>query len=136
MGERKIGGYVVRCGVVVVLGVVTALAGVGGAGATATHIGVLPDINVGSATNYGTGCSYTIQAIVDDAVAAVYIFDNGVLLRALRPSGGTALLNWVPATTGVHTLSVAQAPDTGATASIDVRVGTGHHIGYGCVVTG
>ncbi|MEV0764492.1 hypothetical protein [Nocardia sp. NPDC050435] len=106
------------------------------AGATATGVRVLPDINFGSSTNYGTGCSYTVQAFVTDPVAPVQFYDNGIPLRTLRPSGGTVLLNWVPATPGVHTISVVQAPDDVVTAVVDVRVGTGTHLGYACIVSG
>ncbi|MEV0247732.1 hypothetical protein AB0H76_14155 [Nocardia sp. NPDC050712] len=140
MGERVSGISAdrvrARVGVVAVVCAAVALLGAPGAEATATHIRVMPDINFGSSTNYGVGCSYTIQALVTDAVAPVYFYDNGIPLSAQRPTGGTALLKWVPATPGPHTISVVQAPDDVITAAVEVRVGTGTHLGYGCLVTG
>ncbi|WP_194818126.1 hypothetical protein [Nocardia sp. XZ_19_385] len=114
----------------------TALLGAPGAGATATRLGIFADINVGSATNYGTGCTYTVQAFVTDPVAPVYFYDNGIPLNTIKPTGGVAILKWVPATTGLHTLGAVQVPDDIITATVDVRVGTGQHLGYGCVVHG
>ncbi|MEV6278962.1 hypothetical protein [Nocardia sp. NPDC051832] len=114
----------------------TALLGAPGAGATATRIGVYYDINVGSATNFGTGCTYTVEALVTDPAAPVYFYDNGVPLNTVNPTGGAARFKWVPATTGIHTLSAMQVPDDVITATVDIRVGTGQHLGYGCVVFG
>ncbi|WP_156095081.1 hypothetical protein [Nocardia lijiangensis] len=111
-----------------------ALAAAPAAGATATGVGVLPDLGYGLATNYGTGCSYTIEAFLTDAVSPVSFYDNGIPLATVRPTGGVALLKWVPATPGRHTISVVQAPDEIVTADYAVSVGTGVHVGHGCVV--
>ncbi|TQM26576.1 Ig-like domain repeat protein [Nocardia bhagyanarayanae] len=113
-----------------------ALAAAPGAHATATRIGVLPDLGYGLATNFGTGCSYTIQAFVTDAVSPVSFYDNGIPLATVAPTGGVALLKWVPETPGAHTISVVQAPDRVSTAATAVPVGTGMHIGHGCAVFG
>ncbi|MEV0339576.1 hypothetical protein AB0H49_11155 [Nocardia sp. NPDC050713] len=113
-----------------------ALAAAPGAQATATRIAVLPDLGFGLATNFGTGCGYTIQAFVTDAVSPVSFYDNGIPLATVAPTGGVALLKWVPATPGVHTISVAQVPDHAITAATAVPVGTGMHIGHGCAVFG
>ncbi|MCP2293744.1 hypothetical protein SAMN04244553_0321 [Nocardia amikacinitolerans] len=113
-----------------------ALAAAPGAHATATGIGVLPDLGYGLATNFGTGCGYTIQAFVTDPVASVSFYDNGIPLATVAPTGGVALLKWVPATPGWHTISVAQVPDQVTTAATAVPVGTGMHVGHGCAVFG
>ncbi|MFI6047177.1 hypothetical protein ACIA8C_36540 [Nocardia sp. NPDC051321] len=107
-----------------------------GAGATATQVRMTPGINFGSATNYGTGCTYQAQAKVTDVVQPVVFYDNGIPFALVKPSGGVALVDWVPATQGLHTISAVQAPDDSVVASVDVRVGTGVHLGYGCNVFG
>lgn len=112
------------------------LAGAPQAAASATRVGVLPDLAYGMATNYGTSCSYTIQAFVTDAVQPVYFYDNGAPLATVRPTGGVALLKWVPPTPGHHTISVVQVPDTTRVASVTVPVGNGVHVGHGCLVFG
>ncbi|MEV0293773.1 hypothetical protein [Nocardia sp. NPDC050710] len=106
------------------------------AAATVTRIAVLPDINFGVHTNYGTGCSYTVEAFLSDAVGSVHFYDNGIPLATVAPSGGVALATWVPATPGKHTISAGQAPDGHPTASVDIRVGSGVHLGYSCLVLG
>ncbi|WP_454195762.1 hypothetical protein [Nocardia sp. Marseille-Q1738] len=106
------------------------------AGATVTQVGMYPGINFGLATNYGTGCTYTARAVVTDVVAPVVFYDNGVPFGVVRPSGGVALLTWVPATPGPHTVSAVQEPDASLVASIDVTVGNGVHLGYACAVFG
>jgi hypothetical protein len=106
--------------------------------ATVTQLGATPDTNYGLGTNYGTGCDYTLQAFVDDPVAPVSFYDNGVPIGAVRPGGASALIPWVPVTQGVHHLTALQAgqPARLPAAFIDLRVGVGVHIGYGCVVVG
>ncbi|MGW0247482.1 hypothetical protein ACWDYH_12675 [Nocardia goodfellowii] len=126
----------VRLGVVAAACAAAALLGPPTAGATVTRIGVFADTNVGSATNYGTGCTHTVQAFVTDPVAPVYFYDNGIPLATIEPSGGVAILKWVPATPGTHTLSAVQVPDDRVTATIALRVGVGTHIGYSCIVNG
>lgn len=130
----------VRAGAVAVaLGAATtALGGVVApdAGATVSRLGALPGVNFGAATNYGTGCTSTLHAIVDDPVAPVTFYDNGAVLATIAPSGGGAFLNWVPATTGVHHLAAVQGPDDQVVATLDLRVGTGMHMGTGCNVFG
>ncbi|RJO73604.1 hypothetical protein D5S18_20650 [Nocardia panacis] len=104
------------------------------AGADVVGIGVLPGINYGFGTNYGTGCTYTIRARVSDPVAPVTFYDNGSVLGTVRPSGGIALLDWVPAGIGMHTLSADQPADD--PARTEVRVAEGRHVGYACAVFG
>ncbi|MFE7746942.1 hypothetical protein [Nocardia sp. NPDC057455] len=106
------------------------------AGATVTQVGMYPGINFGSVTNYGTGCTYTARATVTDIVAPVVFYDNGVPFGVVRPSGGVALIDWVPATQGPHTISAVQEPYAPYVASIDLPVGEGVHLGYACVVRG
>ncbi|MGK8490021.1 hypothetical protein [Nocardia asiatica] len=106
------------------------------AGATVTQVGMYPGVNFGMATNYGTGCLYTARATVTDVVAPVVFYDNGVPFGVVRPSGGVALIDWVPATQGPHTISAVQEPYAPYVASIDLRVGEGVHLGYACAVLG
>ncbi|WP_107658815.1 hypothetical protein [Nocardia suismassiliense] len=130
---------VVRMRVGVVAGVmgVAAVAAVGvapGVGAMVTQVGMAPGISFGSSTNYGTGCRYQARATVTDVVQPVVFYDNGIPFAVTRPSGGTALVDWVPATPGLHTISAVQAPDDRIVAGVDIRVGNGMHVGNGCVV--
>ncbi|MEU7628688.1 hypothetical protein AB0C34_01700 [Nocardia sp. NPDC049220] len=101
---------------------------------TVTQVGMYPGVNFGSATNYGSGCTYTARAAVTDAVSPVVFYDNGVPFGMVRPSGGVALIDWVPAAPGAHTVSAIQEPDGSAVASIDIQVGNGMHLGYACAV--
>lgn len=104
------------------------------AGATVVQVSVTPDLNVGIRTNYGTGCSYTVRARLSEAVTPVTFYDNGVAIATVPPAGGgLALLNWVPAYEGDHTLQAAQ-PGGGTAPSVQVFVGRGAHIGYACWV--
>ncbi|WP_067649472.1 hypothetical protein [Nocardia harenae] len=106
------------------------------AGATATQMRVLGDINFGSATTYGTGCTYTVQVLVTNAIEPVTLLDNGIPIAVRIPDSGNALFTWIPAVPGPHRLEAVQAPDREPTVAGDVRVGTGVHLGYACVVTG
>ncbi|WP_433658160.1 hypothetical protein ACQPW1_40080 [Nocardia sp. CA-128927] len=136
MTDRTIRMRVGAVAGIVGIAAVAALSAVPNAGATVTQIGMLPGINAGSATNYGTGCSYQARATLTDVVQPVVFYDNAVPFAVVKPSGGTALADWVPATQGLHTISAVQAPDDSVIASVDVRVGTGVHLGYGCNVFG
>ncbi|MFD0361430.1 hypothetical protein ACFQZZ_08215 [Nocardia sp. GCM10030253] len=106
------------------------------AGAAVRQLGVFPDNAYGLATNYGTGCAYTLEAILTQAVDPVFFYDNGVPLGGIAPSGGVALFKWVPTTLGRHTLAALQLPDNRVVATVDIRVGTGVHVGWACVVFG
>lgn len=113
-------------------GVFAALVAAPPAEAVVTRVGVMPDINFGFDTNYGTGCSHTVEAILTEAVTPVTFYDNGVPFATVPPSGGVALVTWVPSTMGLHTLRAVQGVDTGA--YVQVEVGEGVHVGYGCLV--
>ncbi|MFE7797508.1 hypothetical protein [Nocardia sp. NPDC057440] len=106
------------------------------AGAAVRQLGVFPDNAYGLATNYGTGCAYTLEAILTEAVDRVFFYDNGVPLGGIAPTGGVALFTWVPTTVGRHTLAARQLPDNNIVATVDIRVGTGAHVGWACVVFG
>jgi hypothetical protein len=106
------------------------------AGAVVRQLGVFPDNSYGLATNYGTGCGYTLEAILTEAVDPVFFYDNGAPLGGIKPQGGVALFPWVPATPGKHTLMALQLPDNTVAAPVDVRVGDGAHVGWACVVFG
>ncbi|MBF6466903.1 Ig-like domain repeat protein [Nocardia beijingensis] len=118
------------------IGAGAAVASAGAAGATVTQVGMYPGINFGLVTNYGTGCTYTARATVTDTVAPVTFYDNGIPFGVVRPSGGVALIDWVPATPGPHTVSAVQEPVAPYVAGIHLRVGEGVHLGYACVVLG
>ncbi|MEU4344874.1 hypothetical protein AB0H00_27040 [Nocardia sp. NPDC023852] len=125
-----------RVGAIAAVFGAAAMCAVPSAGATVTQVGTYPGLDFGLATNYGTGCTYTARATVTDVVAPVVFYDNGVPFGVVRPSGGVALIDWVPATPGIHTVSAVQEPDAPFAASTDIRVGTGVHLGYACTVFG
>ncbi|WP_157107303.1 hypothetical protein [Nocardia grenadensis] len=107
------------------------------AGATVRQVSVTPDLNAGIRTNYGTGCSYTVRAWLTEAVTEVTFLDNGVPFATVGPDGGgLALVHWVPAYEGDHTLQAVQ-PTGGSDPAPYVRVfvGRGEHIGYACWVS-
>ncbi|MEV0354440.1 hypothetical protein AB0H71_00075 [Nocardia sp. NPDC050697] len=106
------------------------------AAATATQMRVLGDINFGSSTTYGTGCTYTVQVLVTNALEPVTLLDNGIPIAVRVPDSGNALFTWIPAVPGPHRLEAVQAPDREPTVAGEVRVGTGVHLGYACVVNG
>ncbi|MBH0776501.1 hypothetical protein [Nocardia bovistercoris] len=103
------------------------------AGATVTRVGVYYDTNYGPLTNFGTACTYTVEARLSSAVGPVSMYDNGILFATVQPTGGVAIAQWSPATRGTHTISAAQSTDS-ATAGVDVFVGAGIPIGYSCLV--
>lgn len=106
--------------------------------AATTQVGAMPDLSFGMATNYGNGCHYTLQANVTDPSAPVSFYDNGAPIGVARPGGAYALIGWVPASAGHHTLTAVQAgqPAEMPVASLDLPVGNGIPIGFGCVVIG
>lgn len=104
------------------------------AAATVVQVSVTPDMNAGIRTNYGTGCSYTVRARLSEAVTPVTFYDNGVPFATVPPAGGgMALVQWVPAYEGDHTLQAAQ-PGGDLAPYVQVFVGRGGHIGYACWV--
>ncbi|MEV5648461.1 hypothetical protein AB0L57_09450 [Nocardia sp. NPDC052254] len=108
------------------------------AAAATTQVGAMPDLSFGVGTNYGDTCHYTLQANVTDPSAPVSFYDNGAPVGVARPGGAYALIGWVPAYAGHHTLTAIQAgqPAEMPVASLDLPVGTGVPIGFGCVVVG
>ncbi|WP_157224098.1 hypothetical protein [Nocardia paucivorans] len=104
------------------------------ASAEVTRVGVMPDMSFGFDTNYGTGCTYTVQALLTEAVTPVTFYDNGVPFATVPPAGGgVALVTWVPGYTGLHTLSAVQ-PSGGGDPWVQVLVGEGVPVGYSCLV--
>ncbi|MFC9997061.1 hypothetical protein [Nocardia sp. NPDC127526] len=108
------------------------------AGATATQVGVDPGISFGSATNYGTGCTYMVNGYVDDPTTPVVFYDNGIPFAWARPSGRIAEVRWTPRTQGPHRLQVVQhsGPGEDVFPYVDVHVGQGVNAGSGCNVFG
>ncbi|MBL1078548.1 hypothetical protein JK358_29495 [Nocardia sp. 2] len=106
------------------------------AAATGTRVGVDPGISVGSATKYGTSCTYTIDGYVDDPVTPVGFYDNGILFAVAKPSGALAQAKWTPVTQGPHRLEILQqsVPGDDVIPYVDVTVGMGVNAGSGCNV--
>lgn len=110
------------------------MAGASSAHAEVTRVGVMPDMSFGLETNYGTGCAYTVEALLTEAVTPVTFYDNGVPFATVPPAGGgVALATWVPGHTGLHTLGAVQ-PGGGGDPSVRVLVGEGVPVGYSCLV--
>jgi len=106
------------------------------ASATVTGVKALPNLSFGMATNYGTDCTATIQAYVTDPVSPVHFYDNGVPLATVAPTGGVALLTWIPVTPGSHRISVVQSSDPAVSRYVELPVGSGEPVGVGCAVFG
>lgn len=106
------------------------------AGATGTRVGVEPGISFGSATNYGSGCTYAVNGYVDDPSTPVVFFDNGIPFASVVPSGKAAQARWTPAAPGAHRLQIVQHsfPGEDVVPYVDITVGTGLSSGSGCNV--
>lgn len=114
--------------------VVAMVFGAPSANAVVTRVGVMPDTSFGFDTNYGTGCAYTVEALLTEAVTPVTFYDNGVPFATVPPAGGgVALATWVPGYTGPHTLQAVQ-PGGGGDPYVRVLVGEGVPVGYSCLV--
>ncbi|MFB7717694.1 hypothetical protein [Nocardia sp. NPDC056100] len=141
-GDRRAAGSAVKGRIAGPLAVaalaigVTALAAP--AGATATRVGAEPGLSFGSASSYGTGCGYMINAYVDDPSTPVVFYDNGIQFAVARPSGALAQARWTPATVGPHRITVVQhsAPGEDVVPWLDLTAATGLSSGSGCYVVG
>ncbi|MEV6220305.1 hypothetical protein AB0M13_01515 [Nocardia fluminea] len=98
-----------------------------------SQLTVKPNLSVGSATNYGTGCTHQLLARLSVGIIPVAFYDNGELLAVVAPTDGVAMYNWVPSYTGAHTMTAVQ---DGIASSANVSVGRGFLFGESCVVTG
>ena len=124
-----LGGAAVGAGLAVaVLTAPTASAGV-------TSINVAPGASFGS-TPYGTGCSYTITATVNDNAAPVYFYDNNLPIGTgpASVSGAAATVTWTPTTPGSHVLVAYQFVNPPFDKTTQVTVGNGINLGSSCVV--
>ncbi len=129
MSDRKFAYAVAAIGTALLattLGTPTASAGV-------SQLTVKPNLSVGSATNFGTGCTHQLLARLSVGIVPVAFYDNGALLAVVAPTDGVAMYNWVPSYTGAHTLTAVQ---DGVAGSANVSVGRGFLFGESCVVTG
>ncbi|WP_446222105.1 hypothetical protein ACTWPB_19945 [Nocardia sp. IBHARD005] len=129
MSDRKIAIAVAAVGTAMLattLGAPAASAGV-------SQLTVKPNLSVGSATDYGTGCTHQLLARLSIGIVPVAFYDNGVLLAVVAPTDGVAMFNWVPSYTGAHTMTAVQ---DGIASSSNVTVGRGFRFGESCVVTG
>ncbi|MFF3570658.1 hypothetical protein [Nocardia jiangxiensis] len=108
------------------------------AGATATQVGAEPGMNYGLGTNYAVGCQSAVQVTVSDPVQPVQVFDNNGSIGWFRPSGGTVVAPWTPATVGWHHITAVQAATPAGTPTpyVDIRVANGAHMGNNCAVFG
>jgi hypothetical protein len=109
------------------------------AGATATRVAADPGMNYGLGTNYAVGCQSAVEVTVNDPSQPVQVFDNNASIGWFRPSGGTVVAPWTPATAGWHHLTAVQAatPSGAPTPYVDVRAAaTGAHMGNNCAVFG
>lgn len=129
MSDRKFAFTVAAIGTALLattLGMPTASAGV-------SQLTVKPNLSVGSATNFGTGCTHQLLARLSVGIVPVAFYDNGALLAVVAPTDGVAMYNWVPSHTGAHALTAVQ---DGVASSANVSVGRGFRFGESCVVTG
>ncbi|MCM6777642.1 hypothetical protein NDR87_29710 [Nocardia sp. CDC159] len=108
------------------------------ANAAVSQLSSTPNLAFGSATNYGTGCHYTLRATVTEPVGRVAFFDNGQLIGWARSGGAYALIDWIPRTEGRHILAAVQenqTPDIPA-ATLELSVGRGIDLLGACNVFG
>ncbi|MFC4128003.1 hypothetical protein [Nocardia rhizosphaerae] len=103
------------------------------AGAAVSQLTVDPGLSVGSSTNYGTGCTHHLVARLSVGIEPVAFYDNGALLAVVAPTDGIATIDWVPTSTGPHTIAALQG---GVGRGFDLHVGRGYRFGESCVVTG
>ena len=103
------------------------------ASAAVSQLTVDPGLSVGMATNYGTGCTHHLVARLSVDLEPVSFYDNGTLLAVVVPLDGTASIDWIPSSSGPHSLAALQG---GIGRGADVRVGKGYRFGESCVVTG
>ncbi|MCM6778820.1 hypothetical protein NDR87_35630 [Nocardia sp. CDC159] len=104
------------------------------AAATVTALEVAPGLSLGS-HKYGTGCSYTVTARVDDNTKTVYFFEQGQGPSGFadaKPSNGVATATWTPSSTKI-TYIYALQPGATTVVSAAVDVGTGINLGSACV---
>ncbi|MFC8531732.1 hypothetical protein [Nocardia sp. NPDC057227] len=121
--------------VAVALGAAASVAALGAptASAAVTGITVAPGRTIGL-HDYGTGCSYTVTATVDDS-AQVYFFEEGqgpTGFADATPVDGTATVTWTPSRTATTYLFAAQAGGN-VWPRVPVDVGTGINLGSACV---
>ncbi|MFC9875772.1 hypothetical protein ACFWBG_17760 [Nocardia salmonicida] len=129
MSDRKFAIAVAAIGTALLattIGAPTASAGV-------SQLTVKPNLSVGSATNYGVGCTHQLLARLSVGIIPVAFYDNGVLLAVVAPTDGVAMFNWVPSYTGAHALTAVQ---DGIASGANVSVGRGFRFGESCVVSG
>lgn len=104
------------------------------ASATVTGITIAPGLS-GGAHPYGTTCSYTVTATVDDGSQRVYFFEEGqgpTGFADAMPSGGVATVSWTPSRPGVHYIYALQ-PNATTQIRLPVDVGNGINLGSACV---
>lgn len=129
MSDRKFALAVAATGTALLamtVGAPTASAGV-------SQLSVLPGLSFGLSTDYGTGCTHQLLARLSVGIDPVSFYDNGALLAVVTPTDGIATFEWVPSSTGVHSLAAIQ---NGVGRGIDVSVGRGYRFGESCVITG
>ncbi|MFI5776761.1 hypothetical protein [Nocardia sp. NPDC051570] len=106
------------------------------ASATVTSITIAPGLSLG-AHSYGTTCSYTVTAQVDDNSKTVYFYESGqgsTGFAQAQPANGIATATWTPSSTNVKYVYAFQ-PNATTAAAQPVDVGTGINLGSSCAAT-
>ncbi|MFC8044581.1 hypothetical protein [Nocardia sp. NPDC057353] len=104
------------------------------ASAAVTGIAVAPGLTLGT-HDYGTGCSYTVTATVDDDTQRVYFFEEGqgpTGFADAAPVDGTATVTWTPSRTATTYIYAVQ-PGWSEILRYPVDIGTGINLGSACV---
>ncbi|MGW5319202.1 hypothetical protein [Nocardia thailandica] len=130
---RRLRTYLGPAGVAAGTAVLALALGAPTAAADVSQLNVLPGVTIGQHTLYGTGCTHQLYARLSTSGSPVTFYEDGVLLGTVVPNGGIALLDWVPTTTGPHTIAALQ---DGVGRGFDLTVGRGFRFGYSCVITG
>ncbi|MEV6066649.1 hypothetical protein AB0L82_08890 [Nocardia sp. NPDC052001] len=144
-GMRKRGDIVRRAGASVALArtalpvfAAAALVVVAAPDATAgvTGLQASPGLSWGPSKLYGTTCTYTLTATVNDAQpVSFYDFDPSSTFSPsnyIYPANGTATVRWTPGQTGWHRIVAYQSSEGGPAINLDV--GTGTNTGSACLV--
>ncbi len=106
------------------------------AAARVTGLHASPGLSWGPTQQYGTNCTYTLTATVDDAApVSFYDFDPSTVFSPsnyIQPVDGVATVQWTPTNPGWHRIVAYQTSEGGP--AINLEVGTGINTGSACLV--
>ncbi|QIS09668.1 hypothetical protein [Nocardia arthritidis] len=108
------------------------------AGAAVIDLRAEPGASWGPASQYGTGCTYTLTANLTTGAFPVFFYDTtGRSTFApsdfVDPAGATSVsVQWTPTAAEWHHIVAYQSQ--GSIASVDLLAGTGFSTGSGCAV--